>query len=93
MMFDSFEILTGVSITLVTPALVEVAKRMGMPVRFAGLAAIAFALVLIALGDLAAGTNLNGPVVARWTISGIVYGLAAMGLYSQTKLPGPTAMG
>lgn len=93
MMIDSVELVTGVSITLVTPALVEVTKRLGMPVRFAGLAAILFAISLITLGDFAGGVNPSGRVVARWLISGIVYGLAAVGLYSQTKLPGPPAMG
>lgn len=93
MMIDSVEILTGVSITLVTPALVEVAKRLGMPVKFAGIAAMLFAIALITLGDLAGGVDPSGPVVARWIMSGIVYGLAAAGLYSQAKLPGPPALG
>lgn len=91
-MIDTVEILTGVSITLVTPALVEVAKRMGMPVKYAGLAAMAFAIALITLGDLADGIDPSGAGVARWIMSGIVYGLAAVGLYSQAKLPGPPAM-
>lgn len=93
MMIDSVELITGVSITLVTPALVEVAKRLGMPVKFAGLAAMIVAFALITLGDLAGGTDPGGDDVARWIISGIVYGLAAVGLYSQTKLPGTPALG
>lgn len=91
-MTDSVELLTGISIMIVTPALVEVAKRVGLPVRYAGLAAMVFAIALITLGDLAGGVNPSGSVVARWITSGIVFGLAAMGLYSQTKLPGPPAM-
>ena len=91
-MIDTVEILTGVSVTLVTPALVELAKRLGMPVKYAGLAAIAFAIALITLGDLAGGVDPTGAHVARWVTSGIVYGLAAVGLYSQTRL-GPPAIG
>lgn len=83
---DSIEIITGVSILIVTPALVEVAKQLGLPIRLAGLAAIAFAVVLVILGDIANGTTLSTPVIARWLIGGIVYGLAAAGLYSQTRL-------
>lgn len=86
MMTDSIEIITGVSILIVTPALVEVAKQLGLPVRLAGLAAMAFAVALVILGDIASGTEISTPVVARWLIGGIVYGLAAAGLYSQTRL-------
>lgn len=86
MMTDSIEIITGVSILVLTPPLVEVAKQLGLPVRLAGLAAIVMALVLVILGDIANGATVNGPVFARWLIGGIVYGLAAAGLYSQTRL-------
>ena len=91
MMTDSIEIITGVSILIVTPALVEVAKQLGLPVRLAGLAAIIFATLIVGLGDVAGGGEFDSRVVARWAISGIVFGLAAAGLYSQTRLrePGP----
>lgn len=85
-MTDSIEIITGVSILIVTPALVEVAKQLGLPVRLAGIAAIIFSVTLVILGDIANGIDLSVPLVARWTIGGIVYGLAAAGLYSQTRL-------
>lgn len=85
-MTDSVEIITGVSILIVTPALVEVAKQLGLPVRLAGIAAILLALVLVMLGDVANGISFDTQTVARWVISGIVYGLAAAGLYSQTRL-------
>ena len=91
MMTDSIEIITGVSILIVTPALVEVAKQLGLPVRLAGLSAIIFATLMVVLGDVAGGVEFDSRVVARWAISGIVFGLAAAGLYSQTRLrePGP----
>lgn len=86
MMTDSIEIITGVSILIVTPALVEVAKQLGLPARLAGLAAIVFATFLVVLGDVAGGVDFETRIVARWLISGIVFGLAAAGLYSQTRL-------
>lgn len=90
-MADSIEIITGVSILIVTPALVEVAKQLGLPVRLAGLMAIVFATVLVTLGDIASegATSLANDgfqTIARWLIVGVVYGLAAAGLYSQTRL-------
>ena len=89
-MIDSIELVTGVSILIVTPALVEVAKQNGLPVRLAGVAAIFFALGLVILGDLANGGDISGANTARWIVSGIVYGLAAAGLYSQTRITGST---
>lgn len=86
---DSVEMVVGVPLIVVTPALVELGKRMGLPVRYAGLAAMLTAMVLLICGDLAlegsppaedvAGT------VARWLLGGVVYGLAAAGLYSQGR--------
>lgn len=86
---DSVELVVGVPLIVVTPALVEVGKRMGVPVRYAGLLAMLVALVLVACGDIALG-GFPPPedatmVVARWILAGIVYGLAAAGLYSQGR--------
>lgn len=86
MMTDSIQLITGVSILVVTPALVEVAKQLGLPVRLAGLAAIGFATMLVILGDIATGVEPDSRGVATWVIGGVVYGLAAAGLYSQTRL-------
>lgn len=92
---DTIELLTGVPILVVVPALVELAKRAGLPVRFAGLAAIGWATALCALAALAGmGPAMpTGESVARWLLGGIVYGLAAAGLYSQRQiiLPGAGA--
>lgn len=83
---DSIEVITGVSILVITPALVEVAKQLGLPVRLAGLAAILLAISMVVLGEIANGSEPDVQSMARWVIGGIVYGLAAAGLYSQTRL-------
>lgn len=94
---DTIELLTGVPILVVVPALVELAKRAGLPVRFAGLTAIGCAVLLCALADLAATPPLSpvGPTAARWLLGGVIYGLAAAGLYSQRRIvvPGAGATG
>jgi hypothetical protein len=91
--------LTGVPVIVIVPALIEGAKRAGLPVRFAGLTAVGCAIALLALGDvaLAGGTPEVGRV-ARWLVSGVVYDLAAAGLYSQRHLAStpsqlPTSVG
>lgn len=83
-------LILGVPIVVLTPGLVEVLKRAGLPTRYAGAAAILCAAVLAALADLA---RLGGPAadespaarVASWTLAGVVYGLAASGLYTQGR--------
>ena len=84
---DSIELITGVPLIVIIPALVELAKNHGLPVRYAGGLAIALATVLLVLGDLAisgvpAASELTMQA-AQWMISGLVVGLAAAGFYSQ----------
>ncbi|MGH2531126.1 MAG: hypothetical protein ACRDJW_02355 [Thermomicrobiales bacterium] len=76
--------MTDVAIVALVPGVVEVMKRLGLPVRWAGLAAIVAATVLVALRDLALGDGQAGSL-ARWLLAGVVYGLAAAGLYSQAR--------
>lgn len=90
-MVDSVELLTGVSITIVTPALVEVAKELGLPVKFAGLTAMVVAMLLLMFGNIANGEAVTPAAIARWMLGGMVYGLAAAGLYTQTRLNTGTA--
>ena len=89
---DSIELIAGVPLIVVIPAIVELAKRAGLPVRFAGVASIALANSLLALGGLALGVDPGRAEVARWIVGGVVYGLAAAGLYSQRNviLGGPS---
>lgn len=81
-------ILDDIAIIALVPGLVEVAKRLGMPTRFAGLAAILSAVAMVGLSELGSGaTPIAG--AARSIVLGLVYGLAASGLYSQVqRLPG-----
>ena len=92
---DSVELVVGVPLIAITPALVELAKRLGLPVRYAGLAAMGIALALLVCGDLALGgapaREALVSVVPRWVLGGIVYGLAAAGLYSQGRVVGEEA--
>jgi hypothetical protein len=78
------ELLSDAAIVAIVPGLVEVAKRAGLPARYAGLMAIAVATALVALRDVALHDGTPGSV-ARWLLGGLVYGLAAAGLYSQAR--------
>jgi hypothetical protein len=86
---DSVELIAGVPVMVVTPALVEIAKGAGLPVRYAGIAAMIFAGVLLLVAEIALnGVPASGQLVravARWVIGGVVYGMAAAGLYSQGR--------
>ncbi len=83
-------LILGVPIVVLTPGLVEVLKRCDLPARYAGVAAICCAALLAALADLAGMTAPGADLLpqarlATWALSGIVYGLAAAGLYTQGK--------
>jgi hypothetical protein len=72
------------AIIAIVPGIVEIVKRVGLPVRFAGVAAIVSATILVVLTDISGGGGgLADP--ARWLLLGIVCGLAASGLYSQVR--------
>lgn len=91
LMRDSVALVAGVPLVVIVPALVELAKRQGLPSRWSGLAAIAIATVLLAIGDVALGET-GGDAgrwlvrIATWLLGGLVYGLAAAGLYSQRSV-------
>lgn len=88
LMRDSVALAAGVPVVAIVPALVELAKRQGLPARWSGIAAIAIATGLLAVGDVALGeTGGDGGRwlvrIATWLLGGVIYGLAAAGLYSQ----------
>ena len=76
-------LVSGVGITVLVPALVELAKRSGLPTRYAGLASIGAAGVVLGLVELQSHARFGG--VAGWLLLSIVYGLAAAGFYSQVR--------
>lgn len=71
-----------VMIVALVPGLIEVAKRTGLPSRYAAVAALALAISIAVLSH--AATN-PGPVsvatLAGLVLTGLVNGLAAIGLY------------
>ena len=80
--------LDDIAIIALVPGIVEIAKRLGLPSRFAGLTAIGIATALVTLDSLSAGASpLAQP--AQWIVLGVVYGLAASGLYSQVQRISP----
>ena len=76
-------LISGIGITVLVPALVELAKRSGMPARYAGLASIVAAGLVLGLVELQTHAQFGG--AAGWLLMSIVYGLAAAGFYSQAK--------
>jgi hypothetical protein len=85
-------LILGVPLIVLVPAVVQLAKASGLAVRWAGLAAVVAAGVLAALADLAVrGDGLGS--VAGYVLAGLVYGLAAAGLYSQVRVLGHSPAG
>jgi hypothetical protein len=76
-------LISGVGITILVPALVELAKRSGMPVKYAGLASIVAAGLVLGLMQLQENADVGG--AASWLLLSLVYGLAAAGFYSQVR--------
>jgi hypothetical protein len=76
-------LISGVGITILVPALVELAKRSGLPVRYAGLASIVAAGLVLGLVELQSHAQFGG--TAGWLLLSLVYGLAAAGFYSQVR--------
>lgn len=74
--------LYGVPIAALIVGLVEVAKRQGLPVRFASPLALALGLLFALLA------RLEDPSLGTWlqmALQGLVTGLVASGLYSGVK--------
>ncbi len=76
--------LTNAVIIGAVPGLVEIAKRAGLPSRYAGVCAIIVATLLLAIQDLSAASG-NPGHIAAWIGGGVIAGLAASGLYSQAR--------
>jgi hypothetical protein len=76
-------LISGVGITVLVPALVELAKRSDMPTRWAGLASVVAAGLVPGLVQLQSNAQFGG--AAGWLLLSLVYGLAAAGFYSQVR--------
>jgi len=76
-------LIVGVPLVVIVPALVELAKRLGLPTAYAGLASIASSALILGLVALQTDAHLGS--WATWLLTSIVYGLAASGLYSQVR--------
>jgi hypothetical protein len=77
-------IVAGVGISAIVPAVVELLKQLGLPTRYAGVAAVAVAAVVLGLVQLRADATYGG--LAAWALLSLVYGLAAAGMYSQVRV-------
>jgi hypothetical protein len=84
------EPLTEAVVVALVPGIVEIAKRVGLSTRYAGLAAIVAATAVIALSDLATSAS-NAGEAASWLVRGVIAGLASAGLYSQATRIGRRA--
>ena len=76
-------LIVGVPLVVIVPALVELAKRLGLPTAYAGLASILSCALILGLKQLQADARFGD--WATWLLTSIVYGLAASGLYSQVR--------
>jgi hypothetical protein len=76
-------VISGVGITVLIPAVVELVKTLGLPTKFAGLASILSAGIVLGLVQLQSHAQFGG--AAGWLLLSIVYGLAAAGFYSQVR--------
>jgi hypothetical protein len=75
-------------IVALVPGCVEVAKRSGLPGRLAPVAAIVIALVLVMLSHVASDpAPITLATVARLVLTGLIDGLAAIGLYRLVPKP------
>ncbi|HRA48579.1 MAG TPA: hypothetical protein PK819_10975 [Thermomicrobiales bacterium] len=74
--------LSNAVIIALIPGCVEIAKRSGLPNRFAPLAAIAIGILLGGLSAVAESSVTSTPmVIATIILTGLINGLAAIGLY------------
>jgi hypothetical protein len=76
--------LLGIPAVVLVPFLVEGLKRLGLPKRWAGLAALVIGLLVAA----AIGSIEAWPQVMPWLkylVAGLLLGLGSAGVYSQAK--------
>lgn len=77
--------LLGIPAVILVPVLVQGIKALGLPVRWAGLAALAVGLAVAGLAEAVTVWPSVTPIV-RFLVAGVLLGLASAGSYSQYKL-------
>ena len=78
-------VLLGIPAIILVPVLVEGLKRLGLPVRWAGVAAICVGLAVAGLAE-AVTIWPNVTPLARFLVAGVLLGLASAGAYSQYRV-------
>jgi hypothetical protein len=77
--------LLGIPSLVLVPLLVQALKAAGLPVKWAGLAAIVVGLAVAGLAEAVTVWPQVTPVV-RWLVAGLLLGLASAGAYSQYRI-------
>jgi hypothetical protein len=76
--------LLGIPAIILVPVLVQGMKMLGLPPKWAGLAAIAVGLAVAGLAEAITAWPQVTPFV-RFLVAGVLLGLASAGAYSQYK--------
>ncbi|HST04300.1 MAG TPA: hypothetical protein VLQ48_06140 [Chloroflexia bacterium] len=74
--------LLGIPAVLLVPVIVQGLKSLGLPVRWAGIAALLVGLLVAGLAEAVTAWPAITPEV-RFVIAGVLLGLASSGAYSQ----------
>lgn len=77
-------VLLGVPAMVIVPLLVQGLKSLGLPVRWAGVAALVSGLLVAGLVEAVQAWPSVTPLV-RFLVAGLLLGFAASGSYSQYK--------
>lgn len=77
--------LLGIPSVVLVPLLVQALKAAGLPVKWAGVAAIVVGLAVAGLAEAVTAWPQVTPLV-RWVVAGLLLGLASSGAYSQYRI-------
>jgi hypothetical protein len=77
--------LLGIPAIVLVPLLVEWAKILGLPTRWAGVAALVAGFAVAGLAEAVQAWPAVTPLV-RFLVAGVLLGLASAGAYSQYRL-------